>query len=393
MRIEASKRVQSIGSYAFADVDNEVAKLKRHGISPIDFGVGDPKEPTPGIIRNYTKRAIDKKRESGYPSYIGSEDFRQTVSEWNKKRFNIDLDPKTEISSTIGSKEGIFNFAEGFINPGDYAIIPTPGYPPWSRGTLFSEGKSYFVPLTKENEFLPDLDKIPKDIIKKAKILWINYPNNPTSAIASKDFLKKAVDFGHDNNIIIASDEAYSEFYFEEEYRPHSILEISKQGTVAFNSLSKRSFMTTYRVGWLAGDKEIIDIFKKVKTNVDSGTSTFIQDAAIAAYNDESHVKHMREEYKKKRDYMCQALKQAGLEDCTPKATMYIWQKVPEKLSSIEFAKKLLDPKIACVVTPGEWISEEVDGMNPGKGYVRFALVPTIHECKVAAEKIGKLSF
>jgi LL-diaminopimelate aminotransferase len=393
MKIEASKRVQYIGSYAFADVDNEVAKLKKQGIDPIDFGVGDPKEPTPGLIRNYVKRSIDKRRESGYPSYIGCQEFREKVAEWNKNRFGIDLNPDTEITSTTGSKEGIFNFAEGIINPGDYALIPTPGYPPWSRGTLFAEGKSYFLPLTKENNFYPELDKIPKDIVKKAKILWVNYPNNPTSQIATEEFLKKVVDFGRDNNIIIASDEAYSEFYYEEQYKPHSILEFAREGVVAFNSLSKRSFMTTYRVGWVAGDKRIIDIFKKVKTNIDSGTSTFIQDAAIAAYSDEAHVKQMREDYKKKRDYICRALKDAGLEDCTPKATMYIWQKIPEGMNSVDFAKKLLDPKIACVVTPGNWISDEADGINPGDGYVRFALVPTIHDCKLAAERLRQLKF
>ncbi len=393
MKIEASKRVQSIGSYAFADVDNEVKKLKDKGISPIDFGVGDPKEPTNGLIRNYTKRAIDKQKESGYPSYIGSADFRQTVSEWADKRFRVSLDPETEICSTIGSKEGIFHFAEGFINPGDYSLVPSPGYPPWSRGTLFAEGKSHFMPLTEENNFFPQLDKIPSDIVKKSKILWINYPNNPTSQIATKSFLKEAVDFGHDNNIIIASDEAYSEFYFEDEYKPLSILEIDREGVVAFNSLSKRSFMTTYRVGWVAGDKQIIDIFKKVKTNVDSGTPTFVQDAAVAAYSDEKHVEEMRASYKLKRDYICKALTTAGLPDCTPKATMYVWQKLPEGVNSVDFAKKLLDPKIACVVTPGDWVSDEVGGVNPGAGYVRFALVPTVHDCKIAAQRIRELEF
>lgn len=392
MKIEPSKRVKAIGSYAFADVDSEVEKLKKQGIEPIDFGVGDPKEQTPGVIRNYTKRAIDKRRTSGYPSYIGSQEYREKIAEWCKERFNIELDPNTEITSTLGSKEGIFNFAEGFINPGDYALVPTPGYPPWSRGTLFAEGKSYFLALTKENNFYPELDKVPSEIIKKAKILWINYPNNPTAQIATKEFLKQVIDFGRDNNIIVASDEAYSEFYYEEEYKPNSILEFAREGIVVFNSLSKRSFMTTYRVGWVAGDREIIDVFKKVKTNIDSGTSTFLQDAAVAAYSDEHHVRIMREDYKRKRDYMCKALTDAGLDDCTPKATMYIWQRVPAGMSSLDFAKKLLDPKIGCVVTPGNWISDKTaDGLNPGEGYVRFALVPTVHNCKAAAERLREL--
>ena len=392
MDIIASKRVQSIGNYAFAEVDKEVEKLRKQGISPLDFGVGDPKEPTPGFIRNETKRAIDKRRTSGYPSYIGELSFRSAISTWCKKRFNVSLDPETEVTSSIGSKEGIFHFASGFINPGDYALVPSPGYPPWSRGTLFSEGKSFYLPLVKERKFLPDLDSIPKEVLKKAKILWINYPNNPTSATCTKAFLKEVVDFGVDNNVIVASDEAYSEFYYAPEDKPHSILEFGTENVIAFNSLSKRSFMTTYRVGWAAGDSRILKIFRKVKTNVDSGTSTFLQDAAVAAYADEKHVNEMRNDYRIKRDHLCKALVEAGLEDCTPRGTMYIWQQVPAKMTSVEFAKKLLDPKIACVVTPGSWISEG-DGINPGEGYVRFAMVPTIAECKEAADRLRKLEF
>ena len=393
MEIIASKRVQSIGGYAFAEVDKEVEKLKRQGIVPLDFGVGDPKEQTPGLIRNETKRAIDKRRTAGYPSYIGEPEFRSAISDWCRKRFSIKLNPETEVTSSIGSKEGIFHFAEGFINPGDYALVPSPGYPPWSRGTLFAEGLSYYLPLLKENSFLPQLENIPKEILKKAKVLWINYPNNPTSAMCDKSFLKKVVDFGQDNRIIVASDEAYSEFYYDEKDRPHSILEFGHEGCVAFNSLSKRSYMTTYRVGWAAGDERIISIFRKVKTNIDSGTSTFLQDAAIAAYSDEKHVAEMRNDYRIKRDHLCKALVEAGLEDCTPKGTMYIWQRVPQGMTSVDFAKKLLDPEIACVVTPGSWISQEDGGLNPGEGYVRFAMVPTIAECKVAADRIRKMEF
>ena len=277
MEIIASKRVQSIGGYAFAEVDKEVEKLKRQGIVPLDLGVGDPKEQTPGLIRNETKRAIDKRRTAGYPSYIGEPEFRSAISDWCRKRFSIKLNPESEVTSSIGSKEGIFHFAEGFINPGDYALVPSPGYPPWSRGTLFAEGLSYYLPLLKENSFLPQLENIPKEILKKAKVLWINYPNNPTSAMCDKSFLKKVVDFGQDNRIIVASDEAYSEFYYDEKDRPHSILEFGHEGCVAFNSLSKRSYMTTYRVGWAAGDERIISVFRKVKTNIDSGTSTFLR--------------------------------------------------------------------------------------------------------------------
>ena len=389
MKIEPSNRVKAIGSYAFADVDHEVDKLKQSGITPIDFGVGDPKDPTPGIIRNYCKRAIDKRMDSGYPSYIGTHEYRETIAKWTKQRFNVDLDPKKEITSTIGAKEAVFNFHEGIINPGDIVIIPNPGYPPYERGTLFAEGKPYFYPLLKENDFLPDLEKIPKETVKKAKLMWINYPNNPTGATIEKEKLKEIIDFGKDNDIILGSDECYSEIYFEE--KPISILELTKEGVFVVQSLSKRSAMTTYRIGWIAGDENIINIFKKVKTNIDSGTPTFIQDAATAALLDEKHVEEFRIDYKKKRDIITKALTSIGLEDCTPKATLYIWQKTPKNMSSVDFAKKLLKKDIAIVTTPGSWISKEINNLNPGEGYVRFALVPPIKDCKTAAEKIRKL--
>ena len=389
MNIEASNRIKSIGSYAFADVDNEVSKLKKLGIEPIDFGVGDPKEPTPGIIRNYCKRAIDKEMESGYPSYIGSLDYRETIAKWVKNRFNVKFDFDKEICSTIGAKEAVFNFPEGFVNPGDYVIMPNPGYPPYERGTLFAEGKPYFYPLISSNGFLPDLGKIPSEICKKAKLMWINYPNNPTGAMISKEKLKEIIDFGQDNDIIIGSDECYTELYYDE--KPISILELAREGVFVIQSLSKRSAMTSYRVGWVMGDSRIIDIFKKVKTNVDSGTATFIQDAACAALLDERHVEEFRALYRKKRNIMVNALTSIGLDDCTPKSGIYIWQKVPSGMSSVDFAKKLLDKDVGIVTTPGSWISNLVDGVNPGEGYVRFALVPSVGDCKVAGDRIRKI--
>lgn len=388
--IEPSNRVKSIGSYAFADVDKEVAKLKEKGINPIDFGVGDPKAPTPEIVREACKKSLDKRATSGYPSYIGSAEYRNAIAGWSKKRFNISLDADREITSTIGAKEAVFNFAEGFVNPGDYVLIPTPGYPPYERGTLFAEGKSYFMPLLKENSFYPQLDKIPEKIVKKARILWVNYPNNPTTVMATREFYKEVIDFGHDNNILIASDECYSEMYYDK--KPRSILELDREGIVAVNSLSKRSNMTCYRVGWLAGDENIINVFKKVKTNIDSGTATFIQDAAIAALSDEKHVEQMRQEYRQKRDILIGAFDTIGLENCKPEATFYIWQKTPAGMLSVEFAKKLLQPDIAIVTTPGAWISNKVGDLNPGEGYVRFALVPSLEETKQAAERIRRLS-
>lgn len=390
MEITASKRLQSIGAYAFAEVDKEVEKLKALGITPIDFGVGDPTVPTPEIVRKATQKGVVVRKSSGYPSYIGALGFRQAIAQWMQKRFGVSMEPATEISSTIGSKEAVFNFPEGVVNPGDVVIIPTPGYPPYTRGTLFAEGVPYYVPLLPENNFLIDLKSIPDEICKKAKILWINYPNSPSGAVAPLSYLKEVVEFGQRNNIIIASDEAYSEIYYKEP--PHSILEVSKEGVIVFNSFSKRSAMTCYRVGWVAGDKRIIDIFKKVKTNVDSGTATFIQDGAVAALSDETHVEKMRDEYRIKRDVLVDAFRRIRLPDCTPEATIYLWQKVPQGMTSVDFAKKLLSPEIAIVTTPGAWISDKTaNGLNPGEGYVRFALVPSIRNTKEASKRIKKI--
>ena len=388
MEIKLSRRLSALSGYAFAEVDNEVAKLNKSGISPIDFGVGDPKEPTPDIVRESLKKSADERKTSGYPSYIGTDEFRNEIAKWYRKRFGVDLDYARQVTSTIGAKESVFNFPEAFLNPRDYAIMPNPGYPPYERGTLFAEGRCYFVPLLKENNFLMNLSSIPKEVVKKSKLMWINYPNNPTGAIAASRFFKEAIDFGKDNNIIIASDECYTEIYFGE--KPRSILEFSKEGVVAFQSLSKRSAMTCYRIGWVAGDENIIASLRKLKTNVDSGTPTFIQDAAITALGDEKHVEKMRQDYRQKRDILITALKSLGLADCTPDAAMYIWQKTPSGINSVEFAKRLLKKEIAVVVTPGAWISREFNGLNPGNDYVRFALVPTIDECKIAAERIKK---
>jgi len=390
MPIVASRRVRSIGGYAFDEVDKEVGKLRAQGITPTDFGVGDPTVPTPKLIREACQRAVDERATSGYPSYVGAAEFRNAVGKWLNQRFGVALDPATQITSTIGAKEAVFHFAEGFVDPGDLVIAPSPGYPPYTRGTLFAEGKTWYYPLLRENGFLPDFSKIPSDVAKAAKIFWINYPQNPTGACAPPKVYDDAIRFCRDNDIILASDEAYSEIYFGA--LPPSALQLESKGVVVFHSLSKRSAMTGYRVGFVAGDPEIVQVFKKVKTNIDSGTPTFIQDAAVAALSDEAHVKEMRDEYRAKRDVLVDALTSIGLENCSPEGTLYVWQRVPQGMSSVDFAKKLLAPEVALVTTPGSWISDVThDGVNPGEGYVRFALVPSMEETKAAAAKIKAL--
>lgn len=391
-KTRASGRLRALGVYAFAAVDEKVEELRAKGIAPIDFGVGDPTSPTPAFVRQAAARALEERKSSGYPSYVGAKGFREALAAWTERRYGVSLDPETEISSTVGSKEAVFNFHEGVVEAGDVVLCPSPGYPPYTRGALFAEATPYQLPLAKENGFLVDFDAIPQKIARQAKLLWLNYPNSPSGAVADEAFYRRALDFARAHDIIVASDEAYSEIYFGEP--PISILNLTRKGVLVFNSMSKRSAMTGYRVGWVAGDPELVAIFRKVKTNIDSGTPTFIQDAAVAALSDEKHVQAFRDEYRQKRDILCAALVRAGLEDCTPPSTLYVWQRVPKGMSSLEFASLLLQENIAIVTTPGNWIAEPTaSGENPGEGYVRFALVPSLDDTRKAAQRIASLSF
>ena len=391
MEIRPSRRIASLGAYAFAEVDAAAERLRAEGVDVIDFGVGDPTDPTPALVREAVKTAVDARARSGYPSYIGDGGFRTAAAAWLGRRFGVAIDPAKEVSSTIGSKEAVFHFPLALVDPGDLVLIPSPGYPPYARGTQFAGGVPWFYPVRKEDGWLPDLKRIPEEVARKARILWINYPNSPSGALAPLPFLKEAAAWCRARGIVLASDEAYSEFYFGEE-RPASALQCGNEGIVAFFSLSKRSYMTGWRVGFAAGDPAIIALFRKVKTNIDSGTPTFIQDAAAAALSDEAHVEAMRREVRARRDVLCAALKSIGLPDCTPPATLYLWQRVPAGMTSVEFAKRLLDPKVALVTTPGAWISDPLaDGTNPGEGFVRFAFVPSLEDTKRAADRLKSL--
>jgi LL-diaminopimelate aminotransferase len=390
MRNRAAKRLTAIGAYAFEEVDKKVEELKARGVRPIDFGVGDPTTPTPAFIRRAAAEALETRRSSGYPSYVGSLEFRQAVAAWAQRRFGVALDPASEISSTIGSKEAAFNFHEGVVDPGDIVLCPSPGYPPYSRGTLFAEGRPYQLPLSSGSGFRVDFASIPEEVAKRAKVLWLNYPNSPSGAVVDEAFYREALAFARPRGIIVASDEAYSEIYFGAP--PVSCLNVAKEGVLVFQSLSKRSAMTGYRIGWVMGDPELVAIFRKTKTNIDSGTPTFLQDAAVAALGEEEHVEGFRREYRSKRDLLCAALVKAGLPDCTPASTLYVWQRVPKGMSSVQFATFLLEEKLAIVTTPGSWIAEPTaDGKNPGEGYVRFALVPSIEDTRLAAERLAAL--
>jgi LL-diaminopimelate aminotransferase len=309
-----------------------------------------------------------------------------------EERFGVRLDPETEITSTAGSKEAIFHAPLAWIDPGDRVLVPSPGYPPYERGTRFADGRSVLYALRPENGYLPDLDVLTAEVLRDARILWINYPNSPSGAVAPLSHLEELAARCRENDCILASDEAYSEIWFGD-WPPPSALQAGTEGVIAVFSLSKRSAMTGYRVGWVAGDDRAVAAYKKLKTNVDSGTPTFIQDAAITALEDEAHVTAFREEYRTKRAILCEALADAGLPDCRPEAALYVWQRIPKGMTSVEFARRLLDPEIAIVTTPGAWIGDEVGDIgNTGEGHVRFALVPSIEDTERAAERIRRLT-
>lgn len=404
MNIKPSTRLTSLPAYAFKEINDRVKALQEKGVKAIDFGVGDPSEPTPNFVIRQLSIAGKKHALTGYPHYIGLKEFRVAAANYMKRRFGISLDADTEICSNVGSKESIFNFPEAFVEHDDVVICPSPGYPPMKTGTIFAEAVAYFVPLLKENNFLIDYKAIPEDVARRARIIWLNYPNSPTGAVADKEYYKGLIEWARERNIIVAADEGcYIDIYMGKEV-PISILqaadelELGREGIITFYSLSKRNNMTGYRIGFVAGDSQIVKIFKLLKTNIDSGTPNIIQEAAIKALEDDKHVAKMRRLYLRKAKILIKGLKAIGLKTALPKATFYIWQKVPDGMTDVEFAKKLLEPEIGIVVTPGSLISDECelsDGrkVNPGAGYVRFALMPTIEEIKEAVDKLAKIIF
>jgi len=303
----------------------------------------------------------------------------------------VTVDPEKEITATLGSKEAVFNLHEGFVDPGDVVISPSPGYPPYARGARFAEGRSFFYPLHAAGGFLPDLGAIPSEVARRAKVFWICQPHAPTGKALPPRLLSDAAAFCREFGILLCSDEAYSEIYYGE-IPPDSILQHAREGVLSFFSLSKRSAMTGYRCGWVAGDPEAMEIFRRVKTNIDSGTPSFVQAAAAAALSDESHVASMREGYRRKRDILVEAFARAGFPPSPPECGLFIWQKTPEGLSGEDAARRLLEPDVAVVAAPGAWLAETLgDGSNPGEGYIRLALTPPLAQVEEAARRLAGL--
>ncbi len=387
MELKESNYLGSLDPYAFAEVDKARKKAeKEYPEKIIDFGVGDPTEPTPSVAVAEGIQEAVLNPENGYPSYEGEPRFREAVSNWFQRRFGVKMDPETEITATLGSKQAVFALPMAFVNPDDVVLIPDPGYPPYTTGAKQRGANIEFMPLTEENNFLPNLDNISPETAEKARLMWINYPNNPTTKIAPEEFYEKAIEFCQENNILLISDEAYSEMYYEEENKPLSLFNV-KEGLevgLVFHSLSKRSNMTNYRIGFVTGKKELLDPFKEVQTNLHSGQAQILQFAAVGALSDEQHVEKMRGFYKEKKKTLVPALKETGFLEVYSEGTFYVWAKVPKENSSLEAVKKMLNEK-GLNTTPGEALAKTSE---PGKQFVRFALVPSIEKTREAANRL-----
>ncbi len=383
--VELAERVKSLPPYLFAAIDGMKQEALSKGVDLIDLSIGDPDIATPEHIVDAMKKAVEKPANHRYPSYEGMFSFREAVANWYKKRFHVSLDPHQEVLSLIGSKEGIGHIPLAFVNPGDVVLVPSPGYPVYPVGTLFAGGESYIMPLLEKNKFLPDLSDIPENVLKRTKLMFINYPNNPTSAVAPERFYKEVIGVARKYNIIVCHDAAYSEIYFNGE-KPLSFLEIegAKEVGIELHSLSKTYNMTGWRIGFAVGNGEVISGLGKIKTNIDSGVFQAIQEAAITALNtDDAMISKMRNIYQERRDILYQGLKKIGLDAIKPEATFYLWTKVPSNFDSSGFVAHILE-EAGVLATPGHGFGK------PGEGYVRFALTVRAERIREAVERIGK---
>ncbi|MBI5075369.1 MAG: LL-diaminopimelate aminotransferase [Nitrospirae bacterium] len=385
MTVELASRVKNLPPYLFATIDKMKQEARAKGVDLIDLSIGDPDIPTPKHIVDAMKKAVENPEHHRYPSYEGMLSFRQAVAAWYKSRFNVDLDAKTEVLSLIGSKEGIGHIPLAFVEPGDVVLVPSPGYPVYPVGTLFAGGESYMMPLVEKNNFLPDLKSIPVDILKRTRLMYINYPNNPTSACAPKSFYEEVIELAGNNNIIVCHDAAYSEIYYDNE-KPMSFMEVdgAKEVGIEMHSLSKTYNMTGWRIGFAVGHKDVIAGLGKIKSNLDSGVFQAVQEASIAALEtDDSILAEIRGTYQERRDVLYAGLKDFGMEVIKPKASFYLWTKVPAGYDSSSFVAHLLD-KAGVLGTPGNGFGA------PGEGYIRFALTVPSVRMKEAVERIGK---
>lgn len=385
MNFAFSKRLQNLPPYLFVEIDKAKRKARAEGRDLIDLAVGDPDLPTSArIVEKLSEAAKDVKNQK-YALDQGMPALRQAIADWYKKRFGVNLNPETEVLPLIGSKEGIAHMPLAFVNPEDYVLVPDPCYPPYRGSTILAGGQAYGMGLLPQNCFLPDIKEIPLKIKKKAKLMFLNYPNNPTAAVANKEFYQKVVDFAFKYNTIIAHDAAYSEIAYDG-YVPMSFLELegAKDAAVEFHSLSKTYNMTGWRVGWVCGNKDIVSAIAKVKSNIDSGIFSAIQIAGIEALTGpQEHIQKMCALYQERRDILCDGLNAIGLKVAKPKATFYVWAAVPKEYDSQKFCALLLE-RASIVATPG------IGFGRYGEGYIRFALTVPKERIFEAVERLKK---
>ena len=367
--MKIAKRVDNLPPYLFVEISRKIAEKRAKGEDIVSFGIGDPDIPTPDHIIERLCQAARDPVNHRYPESEGLPELRQAIAEWYQKRFAVSLDPDTEVLPLLGAKEGIAHMAFCFIDPGDVALVPDPGYPVYSIGTSLAGGKSHFLPLTEKNHYLPDYSQIPDDVIDTARILWINYPNNPTGAVADLDFFQRTAEFARQHDLAVCHDGPYSEVAFDG-YRPPSFLQAegAREVGVEFHSLSKSFNMTGWRIGMVVGNATMVDALKRTKSNMDSGIPQAIQYAAIEALRGpQDCIEEHNAIYQRRRDLVIDVLNDIGLEVPPPKASLYVWVKIPQGYSSVDFATELLE-QVGVVVTPGTGYGQH------GEGYIRLSL-------------------
>jgi LL-diaminopimelate aminotransferase len=367
MRI--AKRVEKLPPYLFVEISKKIAEKKAKGEDVISFGIGDPDIPTPSHILDRLCEAARQPENHRYPESEGLPELRKAIAEWYWLRFDVSLDPETEVLPLIGSKEGIGHMAFCFIDHGDTALVPDPGYPVYSVGTLLAGGRPYYMPLLPRNDFLPELHRIPENVLKKATLMWLNYPNNPTAAVADIDFFNHVVDFASHHDILVCHDGPYSEVAYDG-YRPVSFLQADRAKSLAveFHSFSKSYNMTGWRIGMAVGNPVMIDALKRFKSNLDSGIPQAIQYAAIEALTGpQDCIDEHNAVYQRRRDLVVDVLNRMGLEAKPSQASLYVWAKVPKGYATLEFTNDLLE-QVGVVVTPGTGYGKH------GEGYVRLSL-------------------
>lgn len=384
--LSESDRLKALPPYLFVEIDRAKRRAIEKGVKVIDFGVGDPDQPTPKFILDAMQKAIKDPKNHHYPLDRGSAAFRRAAAEWLKKRFHYSFNSDTEILPLIGSKEGIAHLPLAFVNPGDVTLVPDPCYPPYKSGTLFAGGETHLMPLKEENGFLPDFAAVPAAVLKRAKIIFVNYPNNPTGAVAPLSFYEKLVKWARENKILIASDLAYSEVYFGK-HKPVSIFEVAgaKEAAIEFHSLSKTCNMTGWRVGFAVGREEAIAGLLRVKSNIDSGVFTAVQHTGVEALkNSFGFSKKTNIMYRRRRDLLVNGLKELGFPVKPNDATFYVFTRLPAgHTDSTQFCKDLLE-KSGIVATPG------VGFGKPGEGYIRFTLTVAEPEIREALSRMKK---